>query len=69
MSKTCGKCGGRMEEGFQLDLTRNSDAVSHWVEGAPLKRWFGLNIRGKRRLPIEAWRCTRCGLLESYAPA
>ena len=26
-----------------------------------------LRMKGRRKLPIQAWRCMRCGLLESYA--
>jgi len=42
--------------------------VGHWAEGAP-EFWFlrVLKMRGRRKLPIQSWRCTKCGLLESYA--
>ena len=69
MSKTCGKCGGRMELGYVPEAKDHSMKPEMWVEGAPDKRWYGLKLRGKRRLTIESWRCTRCAFLESYAPA
>jgi hypothetical protein len=67
---TCPKCGGRMEPGFLLELKDgNQKTVTEWVEGVPEKGWFGTtSTRGKRRLAIQTFRCTRCGLLESYAP-
>ena len=69
MSKSCPKCGGRMEQGFMLELKDgNQKAITEWVEGLAEKAWYGLKIRGKRRLAIETWRCGRCGYLESYAP-
>ena len=70
MSKTtCAKCNGRMEQGFLLELKDgNAKAVTDWVDGVPEKKWWGLSIRGKRKLPVETWRCGRCGYLESYAP-
>ena len=70
MSKSCTKCGGRMEQGFLLDeRDGNMKDVTDWVEGAPEKGWFGtVKVRGKRRLAVETHRCMRCGYLESYAP-
>ena len=69
MSKSCPKCGGRMEQGFILELKDgNRKAITEWVEGLAEKAWYGLKTRGKRRLAIETWRCGRCAYLESYAP-
>ena len=70
MSKTtCAKCGGRTEQGFLLELKDgNQRAVTEWVEGIAEKRWWGISIRGRRKLSVETWRCARCGYLENYAP-
>ncbi len=69
MSKSCAKCGGRMDQGILLELKDgNQKAVTEWVEGAPERKWYGLVIRGKRKLTVETWRCGRCAYLESYAP-
>lgn len=66
----CPKCEGAMGAGFVLDATYGANTVGTWIEGAPVKSiWTGLKLRGRRRLPIETWRCTRCGFLESYASA
>jgi hypothetical protein len=69
MSKACGKCGGRMEQGFVPESKDSSYRVDTWFEGAPQKRWYGLKTGGLRKHEIETWRCGRCGFLESYAPA
>ena len=69
MSKSCPKCGGRMDTGFLLELKDgNAKAATDWVEGPIEKAWYGLKVRGKKRLPVETWRCGRCAYLESYAP-
>ena len=66
----CQRCEGTMTEGFILDNAHSANKVSAWVEGAPEKSfWLGLKLRGRRRIDIQTLRCTRCGLLESYATA
>ena len=66
MSKTCPKCGGRMEQGFIPEAGNGPD---EWIEGAPHKSWMGLRIRRKTRLAVQTFRCQRCTYLESFAPA
>jgi hypothetical protein len=57
-----------MEEGFLLDKTHGANLSGHWVAGAPERSfWTGVKIRGKRIHPVRTFRCTACGLLESYA--
>lgn len=69
MSKACGKCGGRMEQGFTPDARDNGSNVNVWVEGAAEKSFWGhVKTRGRRSFAIESWRCGRCGYLENYAP-
>jgi hypothetical protein len=70
MSKTtCAKCGGRMEQGFVPDAGQHASNVSVWVEGAPLKSfWGGVKVKREAQRRIETWRCGRCHYLESYAP-
>jgi hypothetical protein len=64
----CPKCKGRMEEGFLLDKTHGGTLAAHWVEGPPERSfWTGVKVRGKRIRPVQVFRCTSCGLLESYA--
>ena len=58
-----------MSEGFILDKSDSSRAVSAWVEGVPSKSmWTGVKLRGKTPINIKTYRCRRCGFLESYAP-
>ena len=70
MRKDCARCQGAMTEGFVPYQKHNgANAVPGWYEGPPEKSfWFGLKLRGRRPLPIQTFRCSRCGHLESYAP-
>ena len=70
LGDNCAKCGGRMEQGFLLELRDgNQKTVTEWIGGTPERGWFGLvKIRGKRKLAVQTYRCTRCGYLESFAP-
>ncbi len=70
-SKTCRECGGRMERGYVLDAdtAHGSHTVSRWFKGAPVKRWFGLQVKTKEALEIVSYRCERCGLLQNYVPS
>jgi len=70
-SSPCPKCGGRFEAGFLLEQRDgNMKGVTEWVEGAPERGWFGtVKVHRKRRLAVQTQRCSRCGYLESYAPA
>lgn len=66
--RRCSRCGGPQKEGFLLDCSQNVFRVGHWAEGAPAY-WILriLKMRGRRKLPMQSWRCTKCGLLETYA--
>jgi hypothetical protein len=59
-----------MAEGFVVDVSHGTMAVTSWVEGAPEKNmWTGLKLSGRGRSEIATWRCNRCGFLEQYAVA
>jgi hypothetical protein len=63
----CPKCGSPMTTGFLLDAA-DASKVTEWIEGAPEKHWLmGLILKNRRRIPINADRCERCGFLELYA--
>lgn len=68
---TCLRCQGPMEPGFVVDRGHaNSQQQQQWVEGAPERSfWTGLKTKGKEQHTVTTYRCDRCGLLESYAPA
>lgn len=66
----CPKCMGKMEDGFILELANQvSSAATEWVAGAPESSFltFGIKTSGRQRWPIQSFRCTSCGYLESYA--
>ena len=68
MANSCPKCQSSMKQGFTLDHTYGYLAVSAWIEGEPEKSfWYGLKTSGRKTLPIETWRCSKCGYLENYA--
>lgn len=56
-----------MTIGYLLDQGQAAQAAE-WIEGEPEKHWLtGLNFKNRRRFPITADRCERCGFLELYA--
>jgi hypothetical protein len=55
-----------MEVGFIPDNAFGG-IRSIWVEGLPEKGWFGMKLKGRRKLEIATYRCTSCGYLEGYA--
>ena len=64
---TCPKCGSPMTTGFLLDADQGSKTTD-WIEGAPEKSFWGhVKLKGRRRFPVNADRCERCGFLELYA--
>ena len=67
----CPKCGRSLVRGFLLGKRHHSArTVSRWVEGEPEHSfWFGINLRGRRQVPMEAYRCESCGFVELYASA
>jgi hypothetical protein len=80
----CLRCQGSLVEGYVPDASYASIFVPSWIEGAPeyasgwLSRarsgWLGKALDPKRlmsktRLTIVTYRCTSCGMLESYAPS
>ncbi len=59
-----------MEEGFVADFTHGREQLTTttWIEGsAEPSIWKGLKTRGRSSFPVETYRCTSCGYLESYA--
>ena len=62
----CRKCGSPMTTGFLLDQG-SAPAATEWIEGPPDKSFWGLKLKNRRRFPVVADRCERCGFLELYA--
>jgi hypothetical protein len=65
----CSKCNLPMDRGFVPDSVSYASRQSTWFEGAPKVRLLrgGIKRPTASGLPIVTYRCTRCGLLESYA--
>tara|TARA_B100000678_G_scaffold273871_1_gene264572 strand:+ start:395 stop:625 length:231 start_codon:yes stop_codon:yes gene_type:complete len=67
-ARACGKCGGRSEEGFVLDIGYGEKKPARWVAGQPRTDWFGnVKYRKNEILPLRAFRCERCHFVEFYA--
>jgi len=67
--KTCSACGSGNVEGFLLDRHKGLDArPQEWVEGEPERGFLGLKLRGRRRGPVVARRCRKCGHLDLWVP-
>lgn len=67
-SLVCPKCSGEMKEGFFVSRSLDYAKPDDWVEGAPEPSLlFGTRVRGKQHITVTAYRCDRCGYLESYA--
>ena len=67
-SKTCPKCGQRMEVGFVLEQNLSYYCPSVWVEGSPEPSfWTITKVSGKTKRLVVSHRCVGCGYLESYA--
>ena len=74
-SRKCPKCQTRMETGFIPDMSYGAVLQSRWHPGKPRPAFsfLGLSMKGaisvdyRDGLPITAWRCTKCALVELYA--
>ena len=67
--KVCSKCGSKLVRGYIPDFSYGAVFTGAWVEGAPKSAFFtGTKIPKKSdKIPIGAFRCPSCGLLEFYA--
>ena len=66
--KTCPKCGQVMQEGWLVDQGFGAYHMTSWVPGpAQPSFWHGLKVDRQAIHRVVAYRCTACGLLESYA--
>ncbi len=66
---TCPDCRTAMEGGFLRDRSDSESVQATWVEGAPERSaWTGLKLKGRREIPLYAWRCPRCTQVRFFAP-
>jgi hypothetical protein len=65
----CPKCNSLMVQGFIFDRADGGQRrVINWVEGAPDKTfWTVTKVPEDKCIPVGTYRCSVCGLLESYA--
>ena len=64
----CSTCRKPMEAGYIVDHSYGAVYPSAWVSGMPdWSRFFGLKLRGRTKMPLTAFRCPKCGRVESYA--
>ena len=58
-----------MEAGFVMDrFDDGRRSLQHWMAGLPEYGFLGgLKTRQRQHLDVFTYRCTKCGLLESYA--
>ncbi len=68
---SCPKCSDQMVPGFTTASTNGGTFTvpPFWVAGPPERSmWTGSKVRGKETHPFVAYRCTRCGFVELWAP-
>ena len=66
---TCPDCRTAMEGGFLRDRSDSESVQATWVEGAPERSaWTGLKLKGRREIPLYAWRCPQCTQVRFFAP-
>ena len=71
MSKSCPKCGGRMDQGFMPRAAKDARNERERMGRGHAREELLVRAQdcaARKRLKIETWRCGRCGYLESYAP-
>jgi hypothetical protein len=65
----CPKCDKTMERGHVPDNGYGVVLQSSWAPGDPIARRFigGIKYRPDDLIPMTAYRCPSCGLVELYA--
>jgi hypothetical protein len=60
-----------MDSGFIVDFFGDDrKKQSSWAKGTPERSfWTGLKVGDRERLPIQTFRCPKCGQLKSFAHA
>lgn len=71
MDHSCRRCEGTMEEGLLIEWSLGAQRQLGWGKGPPQTGILRASIAstGLDPFPVTTWRCTDCGLLESYCEA
>jgi len=64
---TCPKCAGAMEPGVVADIGHGVVLPSSWQRDTERNLFGSLKYWRVKRIQITAYRCMKCGYLESYA--
>jgi len=67
MTRRCPKCDSAMTLGVIIDKDQSVRHASTWVEGAAVKGWFGLKLRGKKPVDIEPGAATAVAFWKAIA--
>jgi hypothetical protein len=64
----CPKCNGQMTRGYVPDFSYGSIQPGTWQRGSPRKSFLtGIKKPLNNGIPIAAFRCSKCCLIEFYA--
>jgi hypothetical protein len=65
----CPKCDKPMQLGHLPDVAHGMVLQASWSEGEPVPRRFigGIKYAAQMQIPLQAYRCPACGLVELYA--
>ncbi len=67
--RDCLRCNGRLEAGFVVDQGHYGYLdIQKWVAGEVERSFLGaVKTKGRATHKVTTLRCTKCGMLESYA--
>ena len=66
--KNCLRCEGEMEVGFIFDHVFGGSTRQGWGRGQPTRSMMRgvVSPTGLDPYPVTSYRCTKCGMLESF---
>ena len=65
----CSRCGKAMSRGHVPDVGHGMVLQASWAPGEAEPRRFigGIRYRSEELIPLSAYRCPSCGVVELYA--
>jgi hypothetical protein len=66
---SCPKCQRSMDPGHLPDIAHGAVRQSSWAPGTAIRQRFfgGIKYNARETIPLNAYRCPRCGYVELYA--